>query len=484
MFEKNESKALSRKQKIVLISIVLGTFMTSLDATIVTVALPTMAKDFATEGSTANISWVLLAYTLTLCCFVLLWGKLGTNIGYRNVFLTGIAIFTTTSLIIGLAGFISGLGLGAIIILRAIQGLGAGMVIAMGLAMVSTYMPLSIRGTAIGYITLAASAGTAFGPALGGILVYFHWSYIFFINVPIGLICILMSLRSMSNTKINEKGERLDFAGAGLLFVMMFALIYYLNVGQDIGWMSHEGLLLIVIMLVAGGLVAWWEQRSRDPLVSLRLVAIKDVIGSNVSTLLLFGAMSGSYLLLPYYLQYAQGYTTVELGFIMIANSIGILVAGPTVGKLADVTGVNSRYASIGCLIGAAGFFMMTFFTENTGLLFILLTLFIMGLGVGAALVASTNLSFGYCKEGEDGQLSGLINTFRQAGSSTGVAILNAVFLNALVIPVGGILASGGNFDWLISAFRPAFFVAVILALVAFTISMGVRDKKYRDAKA
>ncbi|MFA5452040.1 MAG: MFS transporter [Candidatus Methanomethylophilaceae archaeon] len=484
MLKKNEGTALTKKQKIVLFSIILGTFMTSLDATIVTVALPTMAKDFATEGSTADISWVLLAYTLTLCCFVLLWGKLGTNIGYRNVFLTGITIFATTSLIIGLAGFVNGVSLGDIIVLRAIQGLGAGMVIAMGLAMVSTYMPLSIRGATIGYITLAASAGTAFGPALGGILVYFHWSYIFFINVPIGLICILMSLRSMNNVKIKEKKEKLDITGAGLLFIMMFALIYYLNVGQNIGWMSHEGLLLIFITLITGGLVAWWEQRAKDPLVSLRLIAIKDVIGSNVSTLLLFGAMSGSYLLLPYYLQYAQGYTTVELGFIMIANSIGILVAGPTVGKLADATGVNSRYLSIGCLIGAAGFFMMTFFTEDTSLLFILLALFVMGMGVGTALVASTNLCFGYCKEGEDGQLSGLVNTFRQAGSSMGVAILNAVFLNALIVPVGGILASGGNLNWMIDAFRPAFFVAVVLALVAFTISMGVKDKKYRDAQA
>ena len=184
---------LTKAEKIILLALILGAFMTSLDATIVSVAIPTMAQELGEEGhNTSNISWVLLIYTLMLSCFILLWSKIGSNIGYKKVFMTGIAVFTLSSLAIGACGFIPELGLGAIILLRAVQGLGAGMAMAMSLAMTTTYLPASARGASIGAVTLAASCGTAFGPAVGGILTTIHWSYIFFINVPIGLICLLL----------------------------------------------------------------------------------------------------------------------------------------------------------------------------------------------------------------------------------------------------------------------------------------------------
>ena len=123
-------------EKIILFALILGTFMTSLDATIVSIAIPTMAEEFGEAGQdTSNISWVLLIYTLMLTCFILLWSKLGTKVGYKKVFVTGIALFTITSLAIGLCGFIEELGLNAVIVLRAAQGLGAGMAMAMSLAM-------------------------------------------------------------------------------------------------------------------------------------------------------------------------------------------------------------------------------------------------------------------------------------------------------------------------------------------------------------
>lgn len=447
--------------------------MGALDATIVAVALPTMAEEFSVSGSTTDISWVLLGYTLALCCFILLWGRLGTNIGYKKVFISGVGIFTACSALIGVTGFIDDISLSFIIILRIIQGLGAGMLVSMSLAMVGSYLPNS-RGSGIGLVTLASSAGMALGPVFGGILCNFHWSLIFFINIPIGLACIAFCLKFMSGIVENRPAKKkIDYIGVVLMVIMMFAFIYYLNQGSDIGWMSETGTIMILIILVAAGLLIWWEQRVKEPLISVRLMAIKDVVGGNIVPLLLFAAMAGSYLLLPYFLEFCQGYSTVEMGLILIANSIGMMVVGPAVGKMSDKTGLNSRVMSIGCLVSALGFFMMTYFVPDTGLWFIILALFVMGAGMGMALVAATNLCYGFADEGEDGEISGIINTFRQAGSSTGVAILEAVFISNVAV------AASGAVD-LAPGFKPAFFMAMILALVAFALSMFVKDKKIR----
>jgi EmrB/QacA subfamily drug resistance transporter len=456
--------------KIILFAIVLGTFMTALDATIVSVALPTMAQELGEEGhDTQNISWVLLIYTLMLCCFVLLWSKLGSNKGYKKVFMAGIAIFFVSSMLIGACGFIEQLGLNIIILLRAVQGIGAGMVTAMSLAMVSSYLPKEIRGSSIGAVTLAASAGTAFGPAIGGILTTFHWSYIFFINVPIGLLCLFLCARYMNVGENRELTDgKLDYVGAGLLFVMIFSLIFYLNQGQDIGWMSEVGIALVVVIMVFAGLVFWWEQRVADPLISLNMIRTTNVRRGCIVAMLLFMAMAGSYLLLPYYLQFVKGYETMEYGFILIANSVGMMAVGPVVGKLADRTGKNKRFVVAGALVCALGFLMMTGFNNDTDLIWILLSLFVMGAGVGMALVASTNLSFDSISEEENGLLSGLTNTFRQAGSSSGVAILNCIFMSGII------LSPTVN---LIPGFRHAFFIAMIIALLGFVVAMGLKDK-------
>jgi MFS family permease len=205
-----------------------------------------------------------------------------------------------------------------------------------------------------------------------------------------------------------------------------------------------------------------------DPLISMDLIRNPYIRRCCMVSMLLFMAMAGSYLLLPYYLQFVQGYETIEYGFILIANSIGMMVMGPLVGKMADRTGRCKRFVVAGALVCALGFYMMMMFDANTGLPWILVSLFVMGAGIGMALVASTNLAFEYIAEGQNGQLSGLTNTFRQAGSSTGVAILNAIFMAFIVTtqPID-----------LVPGFKHAFFFAIVIALAAFIVAMGLKDR-------
>ena len=463
---------LSGTEKIVLLALILGIFMTSLDATIVSVAIPTMNEEFGMEGhDTSNISWVLLIYTMMLSSFILLWSKLGTNKGYKKVFVTGVAVFSMSSLAIGLCGLNPELGLEIVIVLRAIQGLGAGMVMAMSLSMTTTYLPAAVRGSCIGAVTLAASCGTALGPALGGLLTTIHWSYIFFINVPIGLICVFLCLRYMKvNENIPENPPRTDFLGVVFMLMMMFSLIYYLNKGQEIGWMSTTGIVLLAVMFAGAGLLFWWEQRVSDPLVSMKLITNGNILKANLVTMLMFMAMAGSYLLLPYYFEYLKGMETVEYGFILIANSVGMMASGPLVGRITDRTGDNRTFVVIGTVLATIGFIMMMSFAPETGLPYILLALFVMGAGLGMALVCATNLAYGYITEEENSQLSGQTQTFRQAGSSAGVAVLNAVFVANLAIGAGSTAAV------LMPAFRHAFFVAVVIAMIAFVIAMASKN--------
>lgn len=459
------------KQKRLSMAVMLGTFMASLDATIVAVALPTMAVDFSEAGSTTNVTWILLGYTLALCCLILLWGKLGNRIGYGKIFISGVAVFSIMSLIIGLLGTIVESSLMAIIILRVAQGAGAGMIMSMGLAIVNSSMPKETRGRSVGTITLMASMGTAIGPVFGGILCNFHWSYIFFINVPIGLLCLFLFFSSSSTIiDTQKKSEKLDVIGTILMVVMMFSLIYFLNQGNSNGWTSETSIVLVMVGLIVAGLLAWWEQRVSDPVIPMRLMAIGDVVKENLTALLVFAGMAGTYLLMPYYLEMCLGYDTINMGLILIANSIGMMAVGPLVGKISDRTGNNRRMVSVGCLISAVGFIMMAMLTVDSPLWYILLSLFVMGAGAGMTLVAATNLCLGYSNESESGEASGLINTFRQAGSTAGVAILESIFAASITLS-----AITDASDMMIG-FRHAFFVAMLLSMVAFVISMFVKD--------
>ena len=202
----------------------------------------------------------------------------------------------------------------------------------------------------------------------------------------------------------------------------------------------------------------------------MKLITNSNILKANLVVMLMFMAMAGSYLLLPYYFEYLKGMETVEYGFILIANSAGMMASGPLVGKITDRTGDNRTFVVIGTVLAAIGFIMMMSFSPDTGLPYILLALFVMGAGLGMALVCSTNLAYGYISEDENSQLSGQTQTFRQAGSSAGVAVLNAVFVANLAIGAGSTAAV------LMPAFRHAFFVAVVLAMMAFVIAMASKN--------
>lgn len=482
------------KDKIILTALILGTFMTALDVTIVSVALPAISKAFYNDVTTIDVSWILLAYTLALCCFILLWAKLGTNIGYRKVFIIGTIIFVITSAAIGVAGFVDlgDNGLLIVILLRAIQGIGAGMVMSMSLAMVSTYLPEETRGSSIAAVSLAAAVGTAFGPVLGGLLTAIHWSCIFLINIPIGIGCLVLTIMFMDSSKevLPEVKKRIDVLAAILACIMMFLLIYYIDQGSylDGGYVGTIGLIMLIGIFLSAGLLIWWEQRAEDPLLSLRLLKSRQVMTANILNTLLFFIMAGCYLLLPIFLQnvylaqpefgFSEEQKQIFSGLILVANSVGLIVASPIVGKITDRTHDNKIFVVVGFLIAAVGLFMMFFFKERIvgdKLIFILASLVIMGFGLGMVIVAATNHAYTFAKPEESGQLSGMINMFREGGSSIGIAVLNAIFTTWFVN------WGDSGYQAFISGFAHAIFIAAVVAMIGFVVSVTLKNKKDMD---
>ena len=466
--------SMSSTEKLVLISISIGTLMTALDATIVNIAIPTISEEFGASASAS--SWILLAYTMMLACFMLLWGKLGALTSYKKIFLIGITIFTASSLVLGLAGFIQSLGMVTIILMRAVQGLGAGMIMAMNLAMVTAYISPAVRGSAMGITTLMASIGTALGPALGGVLTSVHWSLIFFINVPIGLACLFLSMKSMSSIatdKIAVDKKSIDILGAILLFFALFSFIYMLDIGKG-NWTSPIVIGLGICTVAFLVLIYLQERRAKDPVVNLRLIGNKNIVFSCIANLLMFGAMAGCYFFLPYYLEGLLKQTTMSAGLILVANSIGLMIAGILVGKLMDKSGQCRKYALIGCVITAIGFLTMLSYDLSTSIVQVVATLLLMGFGMGFSLVPIGNIIFTHTTSGEEGAASSFINTFRQMGSSMGLAIMQAVFV--AVWTIDAILTRPQLVDRLINSFHMVFIICALFAVVAWILLFLARD--------
>ena len=478
---KSSKYVMSSTEKLILISLSIGTLMTALDATIVNIAIPTISEEFGASASAS--SWILLAYTIMLACFMLLWGKLGALTSYKKIFLIGIVIFTASSLVLGLVGFIQSLGMITIILMRAVQGLGAGMIMAMNLAMVTAYISPAVRGSAMGITTLMASIGTALGPALGGVLTSVHWSLIFFINVPIGLACLFISLKSMSSIateKIAVDKKSVDLLGAILLFFALFSFIYMLNIGKG-NWTSPTVIGLGICTVVFLIFIYLQEKRSKDPIVNLRLISDKNIVLTCIANLLMFGAMAGCYFFLPYYLEGLLGQTTMSAGLILVANSIGVMIAGILVGKLMDKSGGCRKYALIGCIITALGFLSMLSYDLSTSILQVVATLLLMGFGMGFSLVPIGNSIFTHTIPGEEGAASSFINTFRQMGSSVGLAIMQAVFV--AVWTIDAILTKPQFIDRLVNSFHMVFIICALFALIACVLMLLSRDGPNTSAK-
>lgn len=403
--------------------IMLGTFMAVLDVTVVNVGLPAIMSAFGIGISTAE--WVITAYMITMTIMLPSAGWFADRYGNKKLYIVGLLLFTLGSWLCGRAS--SDLFL---ISARAVQGLGSGIIQSLGLAIVTREFKPEERGLALGLWSMAAAASISFGPLLGGWLVdAYSWHKIFDVNVPVGLLTILLALLVQKEWK-SPTGHPFDWKGFVAIVVFMPLTIFALARGNSPtnhdGWASPAVIACFVVAAAALALFIFFELRNPAPLLQIRLLAERNFgISMGMMGLFAVGMLGGTYLL-PLYMQRGLGYTALMAGSVFLP--VGLIQ-----GVLAAVAGYLTRYvkplllATAGVLLLALSFYLASRFTLHTTHRHILFVLYIRGFGMGLTVAPLSLFSLYNLTQQDMAAAAGISNSIRQLAGSVGIAILTAI---------------------------------------------------------
>ncbi|PKL59525.1 MAG: MFS transporter [Methanomicrobiales archaeon HGW-Methanomicrobiales-4] len=468
---------------LLIISISLAAFMSSLDGTIVNIALPTISSSF--DLSTSAVSWVATIYLLVMAGCVLIFGKLSDGIGFKRVFLSGFVIFTLGSFSCGLLPDLLS-SFPALIISRAFQAIGGAMITAIAPAMITAYIPMERKGKAMGIIMTAAALGTAIGPTIGGVLTQFlSWHWIFFINIPVGICAILLGGRVIPGTNTHEKYSGFDKSGAFLIFVGLAALLFAVSEGQSMGWSSPAILGSFVFAIAILCSFVCHELRSDDPILELRLFKNRNFLMTNLILGLVFFSLAGVNYLLPFYLQYVKGYGTSDAGLILTALSVALMASGIISGALFNRAGGRKLCIAAGIFL-VTGYFMMTRLRVDTPTGFVVLCLLMIGFGLGLMITPASNMVMNSVAKRYQGMVSSLTSLERFAPMTLGIAFANLVFIQGIVAIADnkGITEAAPahiKLQLMTAGFDLAFFFSFIVAIIILILAVFARQEVHSD---
>jgi MFS transporter, DHA2 family, multidrug resistance protein len=410
----------------VLANVMLGTFMAVLDSTIVNVALPKIMSSFGVGLST--IQWVITAYMLAMAAMLPTSGWLADKFGYKRVYFMGLLLFTFGSLLCGLSHDEN-----TLIVSRIIQGLGAGTIQPLGMAIITREFPTRQRGLALGFWSIAAAASVSFGPMIGGYLVdNFSWQLIFDVNVPIGIMALLFTILIQREYK-SRNARKFDFIGFVSVVTFLPVLLFALSEGNaatnSAGWSAPYILICFAISGIAFAVFLTQELKTKDPLIDLRLLKDYNFGMGNIIMLVFSMGMFGSTFLLPLYLQNSMGYTALQSGAFFLPVGIIQGSIAPMSGLLADKTNPKIP-VTIGVILLVFSFYLnssMSFLTEHS---FIMTSLYIRGFAMGLIFTPLSTISLLTIPREKMAQASGISNTIRQIGGSLGVALLSTLLIS------------------------------------------------------
>ena len=455
--------------------IALAVFMGSLDTTIVNIALPTISEAFHTDISV--VSWVMMAYILIICSFLLIFGKIGDSLGFKKVFLAGFGVFTVGSLLCGLSGSINEL-----IGFRVLQAIGGAALEAVGPAMVAVYLSKEIRGRILGLLATAASLGIAAGPVLGGLLTqYISWHWIFFVNIPVGIVAIFIGLRVIPADRPATRPKcRFDIPGAVLIFLSLTLLIYALNQGLYLGWSSPLIAGSLAGAVIFALLFLYQEKHCEDPLVDISLLKDLDFSLANTAGMLLMLVMNGSLFLLPFYLEGIKNTSTDVAGLFLAVPSVFLMILGPVAGAMADRRG-SRLLCSVSALICAGAFLLFSGFSEDSSFIFVVSALALEGIAIGLFFPPNMTAILNRSPPDREGLASSIMMTMRNIGDVLGVALFGTIFVSIVMgsahIPSGPAHINIPT-ELFVEGFQAAFMAGVIICVIAFVLSLATREGK------
>jgi EmrB/QacA subfamily drug resistance transporter len=437
----------------------LGLFMVALDTLVVTTALPVLRVDLG--ASLSDLEWTVNVYNLAFACLLLTGAALGDRFGRRRMFATGLFVFTAASAAAALSP-----GVGELIAARAVQGAGAALVMPLTLTLISAAFPAEKRGAAIGLWGGIAGLAVAAGPVVGGAVVDgINWHWIFWLNVPIGIALIPLSV-----ARLNESfGPRpqLDLIGLPLAGAGVFGLTWGLVRSGSIGWGSAE----VALTLAAGAaLVAAflaWERRARSPMLPLELFRFRGFSTANAVSFFMYAGLFGTLFLMAQFLQNALGYSPLQAGVRLLPWTATPMLIAPLAGGLADRFG-NRPFMVLGMVMQAVGLgWVALIASPDVGYLELGIALTVAGVGTSLCFPTVANSVMGSVPPQEAGVASGTNSSLRELGGVFGIAVLAAIFTRR------GVYASPQTF---VDGFQPALLVGAgftAVGIIAALLSPG-----------
>jgi EmrB/QacA subfamily drug resistance transporter len=405
----------------VLTVVAIGVFMATLDSSIVNISLPAIASYFGTPLNGA-VSWVIIAYLVATAAILLTAGRLSDMIGRKAVWLSGLVLFTCSSALCGIAP-----SLVFLITARAIQGLGGALLMAVSPAILTSAFPSNERGRALGLNAVIVALGVSVGPTLGGfITAYFSWRWIFYVNVPFGIVGTILTLRVLTE-RLHRNPGRFDPLGAILLAIGLAGLTAGLSFGQELGWSSPLIIALLIVGVLALIMLPFVEQRVANPIIVLSLFRRRVFVSANLSLILSFLALFAVSFMMPFYFEQLRNFPTQVAGLLLTPLPITLAIVAPFSGSLADRIG--SRWlAATGLAISCIGLVFVSQLNAQSSIFDIVWRLVFIGLG--QALFQSPNNSalLGSAPRDLQGSASGFLATGRVMGQSLSVALAGAVF--------------------------------------------------------
>lgn len=398
----------------------LGTFIAVLDATIVNVGLPKIMASFGVGLD--KIEWVITAYMLAMAVALPTSGWLADKFGYKRLYFIGLFLFTLGSMLCGRSS-----NENMLIASRVIQGLGAGTIQPLGMAIITREFPPSQRGIALGFWGISAAASVSFGPIIGGFLIdNFSWPLIFDVNIPIGIVAMLFTIVVQSEY-INKQTRKFDVVGFISVTLFLPLTLYALSQGNAAtnseGWHAPYILGCGAIALIALAVFITAELTVKEPLLDLRLLMNHNFGIANIILLIFSLGMFGSTFLLPLYLQNSLGYSALQSGSVFLPVGIIQGIIAPVSGRISDKF-TPKLPIFLGVILLACSFFLNSRLSWMTELNFIMLSLYLRGLGMGLIFTALSTISLSEIPREKMAQASAITNSIRQLGGSLGVALL------------------------------------------------------------
>lgn len=483
--------------RMVVLSIGMLLLLAALDQTIVSTALPTIVADL---GGLDHLSWVVTAYVLTSTVVAPIYGKMGDLYGRRNMVFVSVAIFLFGSMLCGIAGSMSFL-----ILSRAIQGLGGGGLFVLALSVVGDAIPPKERGRVQGVFAAVFSAASVIGPLAGGWFVqYVNWHWIFFINVPLGLIAVGMFAVSFkpSGRRVSHK---IDYAGAVALTLGLGALTLVTSLGgRNFGWSDPMALGLIALTVVALLGFVWIENRAEEPILPMSLFKLNVFWVTSVIGFIAGVAMFGAITFAPLYLQIAKGTSPTVSGLLLVPMTFGIMTSSTLAGQYMGRTGRYLILPKLGLTALAFGMVLMSFLTGASSLVYFCVSLVFVGLGMGCIFPVVTTAVQNAVPREDLGTATAAGVMMRQTGGSLGVAAFGALFASRIATGLGegtGLTAGeGANIsaqtmaklspeqqqaigDTVVNAIHPIYLIAAAMAAIGLIFAFVLKEVTLTNRK-